>query len=421
MTIEKGKIGVEDIEFGTDTFTRTGRSGTPITVSKFNASHLPIADAGSKFTSETTEGALQECLTENGEGSGAKNYTNKSGAQRVAGDVVRIDTDTDEAFELTTTSGDTLVFGVVAETIENDASGKVITGGYVSAIKVDGACARGSYLKTSSTTTKATPIASYESGAFAIALTSVGGAGEVSAFIFGGISANYLPLTGGTMTDEFTSAGRRVGYVAKSSAYQTVDTDEFIDVAAGAGGVTITIHSAGILKAGKRWYIHNADGGAGNVTIATEGSETINGNGTLVLSNQYDVTELVSDGTNLTSIGTPYILDPINDTGEVVLTDQATITTDASLGTAFTVTLSGNRTLGAPSNPTTGQRCIWRLLQDGTGTRTITLASGAGGFRYGTDITGITLSTAANKADYIAAYYNSTADRWDVIGFIKGF
>ncbi len=105
----------------------------------------------------------------------------------------------------------------------------------------------------------------------------------------------------------------------------------------------------------------------------------------------------------------------------VGLTDAATIATDASLGDAFRVTLGGNRTLGAPTNPVDGQMAIWEVSQDGAGNRTLALASGAGGFAFGTDITSITLSTAASKTDLLGCRYNLAANRWWVIAFLKGF
>lgn len=99
------------------------------------------------------------------------------------------------------------------------------------------------------------------------------------------------------------------------------------------------------------------------------------------------------------------------------LTDQATITTDASAGTIFTVTLAGNRTLAAPTNPVDGMKRVWRFKQDATGSRTITLNAV---FRLGTDITTITLTTTASKTDYMGAIYNNDAAKWDVVAFIKG-
>lgn len=103
------------------------------------------------------------------------------------------------------------------------------------------------------------------------------------------------------------------------------------------------------------------------------------------------------------------------------LTDAATIATDASLGNRFRVTLGGNRTLGAPTNPTNGQQCVWEIIQDGTGSRTLSLDTGTGGFAFGTDIASITLTTTASKRDFLTAIYNSTANKWYVVGFVKGY
>jgi hypothetical protein len=57
---------------------------------------------------------------------------------------------------------------------------------------------------------------------------------------------------------------------------------------------------------------------------------------------------------------------------ETTLTDQATITWDASTEDVAKVTLGANRTLGAPSNGTTGQFISLLIIQDGTGSRTLT-------------------------------------------------
>lgn len=109
----------------------------------------------------------------------------------------------------------------------------------------------------------------------------------------------------------------------------------------------------------------------------------------------------------------PIILNP-----PVTLTDGATISTDASLGTHFRVTLGGNRTLANPSNLSDGQRLTWEIIQDGSGSRTLSYGSL---FTFGTDVPSPTLSTTANKRDFITAIYNSTADKLYVIGFARGF
>ena len=100
------------------------------------------------------------------------------------------------------------------------------------------------------------------------------------------------------------------------------------------------------------------------------------------------------------------------------LVDAATIATDASTGNHFRVTLGGNRTLGAPTNPTDGQRVIWEIIQDATGSRTITLDAV---FGLGTDITAVTLTTTASKRDFLGAVYSSAAVKWFVIAFMRGY
>lgn len=102
----------------------------------------------------------------------------------------------------------------------------------------------------------------------------------------------------------------------------------------------------------------------------------------------------------------------------VVLTDQATISTDASLGNRFRVILGGNRTLGNPTNMTDGQSVIWEIIQDGTGNRTITLDSD---FTLGADISAVTLSTAAGKRDFLGAIYNTAAGKWSVVALARGY
>jgi len=101
-----------------------------------------------------------------------------------------------------------------------------------------------------------------------------------------------------------------------------------------------------------------------------------------------------------------------------VLTDAATIATDASLGNHFRVTLGGNRTLGNPTNPTDGQKIMWEIIQDATGSRLLALDTA---FALGADISSITLTTTAGKRDFLGAVYNAGAGKWYVIAFVKGY
>ena len=184
MSIEKGLIGFEDINFGTDTFQRKSQSGQFIPITKIRASHIPVLDSAGRFTGSEVETALAECMTREESGSNVKKLTNRSGSQRVAGDVVVIDTNNDDSFTLTSTTADPSVIGVVLETIEDGFSGLVATGGYIATIKVSGSTVRGQFLRTSLTSTKASPTSfSYYPGIFAIAVSN--GSSTVSAVITG--------------------------------------------------------------------------------------------------------------------------------------------------------------------------------------------------------------------------------------------
>jgi hypothetical protein len=77
------------------------------------------------------------------------------------------------------------------------------------------------------------------------------------------------------------------------------------------------------------------------------------------------------------------------------LTDAATVTWNVKSGTTAQVTLGGSRTLAAPTNLTNGQTYTLHVVQDGTGSRTITwntVFKWPGG-------TAPTLSTGAGKRD----------------------
>lgn len=104
----------------------------------------------------------------------------------------------------------------------------------------------------------------------------------------------------------------------------------------------------------------------------------------------------------------------------VALTDAATIAVDASLGNDMRVTLGGNRTMGAPSNPVNGQVITFGVQQDATGSRTLTWTSGAGGYSFGTDGAPV-LTTTASAVDTIGFRYHSGLGKWICLGWKLGF
>lgn len=90
------------------------------------------------------------------------------------------------------------------------------------------------------------------------------------------------------------------------------------------------------------------------------------------------------------------------------LTDAATITWDGALGQNATVTLGGNRTLAAITNPINGAVYILRVLQDGTGSRTLTLNAA---FTSAGSITPY-INLAASASTTLAWLYDGTSFRY---------
>jgi len=110
-------------------------------------------------------------------------------------------------------------------------------------------------------------------------------------------------------------------------------------------------------------------------------------------------------GLSITTKGTGLVL--FNDgayNAEGTLTDGATITWDVGTSPVAKVTLGGNRTLSAPTNGATGQFISLAVIQDATGSRTLTWNSV---YEFTAD-TAPTLTTTASKADLFVFRYNGT-------------
>ena len=93
-----------------------------------------------------------------------------------------------------------------------------------------------------------------------------------------------------------------------------------------------------------------------------------------------------------------------NAAAEVTLTDAATIAVDMATFFNAKVTLGGNRTLGNPTNPKVGQSGYIRIIQDGTGSRTLAYGSN---WKFANSITP-SVSTAAAAEDVLFYYVISS-------------
>jgi hypothetical protein len=97
---------------------------------------------------------------------------------------------------------------------------------------------------------------------------------------------------------------------------------------------------------------------------------------------------------------------------EATLTDASTIVWDVVASPVAKVTLSNNRTLAAPSGstPIAGQFIALTIIQDGTGSRTVTFNAV---YEFASDTTP-TLTTTASKGDQFVFKYNGS--KWLEVG-----
>ncbi len=108
----------------------------------------------------------------------------------------------------------------------------------------------------------------------------------------------------------------------------------------------------------------------------------------------------------------------------VILTDASTVTLDASAGSHFRLTatsgVGSSRTLGVPTNAADGMRILIEYVQDGTGSRALTLSSATGGFVMDPAIGSYTATTTASKRDFLGCLYSSALSKWIVMAVSKG-
>lgn len=212
----------------------------------------------------------------------------------------------------------------------------------------------------------------------------------------------------------------KVRVVTAAGAVTVAITDYTIIVNKTSGAAT-SVNLPASPTAGDTYRIKDGKGDAAtnNITI-TPSSGNIDGAGTYVLNKNYQSVVITYNGTQWNVISektTPVSITSF--TATVTLTDGATIAMDASTGVTFLITATGNRTLLAPSNPSTGE--VKRIAHTASGAdRTLSLTTGAGGFRFGAEITALT-ATTSGTTDYIGILYNLADDRWDVVSYMKGF
>ena len=94
------------------------------------------------------------------------------------------------------------------------------------------------------------------------------------------------------------------------------------------------------------------------------------------------------------------------------------VAVDASQGNVFDLLLtSSSWTVSAPTNASDGQEIVFRLKQDGTGSRTLAWNAI---FDFGSSPGAVTLTTTAGKSDELKFRYNAGLTKWVCVEVAKG-
>jgi hypothetical protein len=191
------------------------------------------------------------------------------------------------------------------------------------------------------------------------------------------------------------------------------------DVATNSEKVTNQTHSGDATGATGLTIVPAAISGKTGVT-AVAGDYVLLWDATDSLLKKADVTDFISPitATSTTTFTNKRITSRVQS-----ISDSTSIIFNSDSYDCGKVTLGGNRTLGIPSGtPTDFQLFELEVVQDATGSRTLTFidTTSAGSFRYNADNTGLTLSTAANKKDFLLFQYISDVTGWNFLSICKG-
>lgn len=206
----------------------------------------------------------------------------------------------------------------------------------------------------------------------------------------GGTGATTLTgLVKGNGTSAFTAATSGTDYSAGTSALATgilksTTTTGALSIAVAGDFPTLNQNTTGT-AAGLSTTLVVGSGGTGATTL----TGIVKGNGTSAFTAATAGTDYVAPATATNFTAQQYF-------GTATLTDGATISWAANTQQVATVTIAGNRTMAAPTGLVSGAFYSLNVIQDATGSRTMTWNAV---FKW-TGGTAPTLSTAASAKDF---------------------
>ena len=213
-----------------------------------------------------------------------------------------------------------------------------------------------------------------------VTLSAVNGAGDTARSAFLEVKGS-VGGTNTTITLEIPSNSK--SYVINNKVSANTTASDIVKIkTAGGSGYTIPFGSVGLVICdGTSVFATNTKGlGFGTAASADVGTGTTNVPDVSIADLRYVRTSVTANTTvrgdfvveaGSLKVGTSArAYNPIT-----TLTDAASITVDFALGNNFLVTIGGNRTLAAPTNAVAGQTGQIYVIQDSTGSRTLSYNS----------------------------------------------
>jgi len=214
-----------------------------------------------------------------------------------------------------------------------------------------------------------------------------------------GVASGYAPLNSSTVVPAAnlgTGTASTTTFLRGDNSWQTAATFTLDSTATDIQAVgTQAAGSTG--KAADAGHVHPSTG----LALLTGAAFT----GAVSTTSTLSATSTITAGAAVTS-------------AVVALTYGTTISVNASLGNHFRVVLTGNATLSNPTGAVDGQKITFELIQDSTGSRTIAFGTA---YAFSTDIPQPTLTTTANKRDFLGFVYNASTSLWYMLAVVHGF
>jgi len=213
-----------------------------------------------------------------------------------------------------------------------------------------------------------------------VTLSAIDGAGDVPRNAFIELKGS---VGGSHNTISMIIPAQSKGYVINNKVSANTTASDIVKIKTASGtGYTVPFGAIGLVICdGTSVFATNTKGlGFGTAASADIGTGTTNVPDVSIADARYVRSSVTSNATvrgdfvveaGSLKVGTSArAYNPIT-----TLTDAASIAVDFALGNNFLVTIGGNRTLAAPTNAVAGQTGQIYVIQDGTGSRTLSYNS----------------------------------------------